>query len=484
MSRQTRRAFLKKTAAATAGVAAGLTLAGTKASGTVLGANDTIRVAVAGIKGRGQSRIGAFADMDKVQVTHLVDPDSSLFESRAASVKSRGGNTPKCVQHIRQALDDKDLDVVSVATCNHWHSLITIWACQARKDVYVEKPCSHNPFEGRKCVEAARRYNCIVQHGTQQRSSQWRANQMAAIRSGKYGRLLVSKGYCCKPRWSIKFQEPKDPPPELDFNLWLGPAPEQPYHENLVHYNWHWFWDFGNGDMGNQGVHEMDLARWAIKDGTLPTSVWGLGGRWVDGPEFKDQGQTPNMELCVFDYGETLIVFETRGLVGKHKGFAPKVTNEFYTTEGLLKDGKFHPHNGGKTHDVEVEPIRVTPGKEFGSFIRCVRSRRRQEVNGEIEEAHYSAALCHLGNISYRLGEQVPFSQRPPGMDDNRQVAESFETIKGNLEAIGVDLSKATYQLGPVLKFDPGAEKFIGNDAANKLLTRDYRPPFVVPEEV
>ncbi len=484
MSRQTRRAFLKRTAAAGAGVAAGLTIAGTRASGKVLGANDTIRVAVAGIKSRGEGHIRAFADMDKVQVTHLVEPDGRLFESRAALVKRHGGNTPKCVQDIRLALDDKELDVVSVATCNHWHSLITVWSCRARKDVYVEKPCSHNLFEGRKCVEAARRYKCIVQHGTQQRSSQGRASQMAAIRSGKYGKLLVSKGYCCKPRWSIKFKEPKDPPPELDFNLWLGPAPDQPYHENLVHYNWHWFWDFGNGDMGNQGVHEMDVARWAVKDGTLPRSVWGLGGRWVDESDFKDQGQTPNMELCVFDYGQTLIVFETRGLVGRHKGFPPKVTNEFYTTEGMIKDGKFYPKEGGKTCDVEVEPIRVTPGKEFGSFIRCVRSRRPEEVNGEIEEAHYSAALCHLGNISYRLGEPVPFSQAPPDAGDNRQIAESFNTIKQNLKAIGLNLDKATYQLGPTLKFDPKTEKFIENDRANRLLTRPYREPFVVPEEV
>jgi predicted dehydrogenase len=483
MSRQTRRAFLKKTAAA-AGVATSFTVAGTKTSGKVLGANDTIRVAVAGIRGRGAGHISAFARMDKVQVTHLVDPDSRLFESRVESVKKRGGNTPKCVQDIREALDDKDLDAVSVATCNHWHSLITVWSCQARKDVYVEKPCSHNVFEGRKCVEAARRYKCIVQHGTQQRSSQGRASQMAAIHSGKYGKLLVSKGYCCKPRWSIKFKEPKDPPAEFDFNLWLGPAPEQPYHENLVHYNWHWFWDFGNGDMGNQGVHEMDVARWAIKDGTLPKSVWGLGGRWVDESDFKDQGQTPNMELCVYDYGETLIVFETRGLVGKYKEFPRKVANEFYTTEGMLSDGKFYPKKGGKTYDVDVEPIRVTPGNEFGSFIRCVRSRKREEVNGEIEEAHYSAALCHLGNISYRLGELVPFSHTPEAVGANEQIAESFNTIKGNLRATGLNLDEATYQLGPTLKFDPKTEKFIDNDEANRLLTRPYREPFVVPEEV
>ncbi|NQU23903.1 MAG: Gfo/Idh/MocA family oxidoreductase [Candidatus Nealsonbacteria bacterium] len=483
MSRQTRRTFLKR-AAASAGVAATFTIAGTKASGKVLGANDTIRLCVAGINGRGRNHLDAFASMDDVQVTHLVDPDSRLFESRAESVRKRDRMLPKCHQDIREALDDKQLDAVSVASTNHWHSLLTVWSCQAGKDVYVEKPCSHNVFEGRKCVEAARKYKCIVQHGTQQRSSGGRAAEMAAIHAGKYGKLLVSKAYCCKPRWSIGFKEPKAPPKELDFNLWLGPAPMQKYHENLVHYNWHWFWDTGNGDMGNQGVHEMDVARWGVKDSTLPKSVWGMGGRWVDGPDFKDQGETPNMELCVYDYGETLVVFETRGLVNKHKDFPFKVANEFYTTEGVIRGGKFQPKTGGKTYDVEIEPVHVTDGGAFGSFIKCVRSRKVEEVNGEIEQAHYSAALCHLGNISYRLGEQVPFSQKPPGTGDNEQIAESFETIKANIQAIGVDLGKATYKLGPVLKFDPEKEKFIGNAAADKLLTREYRKPFVVPENV
>ena len=484
MSRQTRRTFLKR-AAASAGVAATFTIAGTKASGKVLGANDTIRLCVAGINGRGRGHLGAFSGMDDVQVTHLVDPDSRLFESRAESVRKRDKVQPKCHQDIREALEDKDLDAVSVASTNHWHSLITVWSCQAGKDVYVEKPCSHNVFEGRKMVEAARKYKCIVQHGTQQRSNPGRAAEIAAVQSGKYGKLLVSKAYCCKPRWSIGFKEPKDPPKELDFNLWLGPAPMQPFHENLVHYNWHWFWDTGNGDMGNQGVHEMDVARWAVKGSTLPKSVWGLGGRWVDGPDFEDQAETPNMELCVYDYGETLVVFETRGLVGKHADFPRKVANEFYTTEGVVRGGKFQPKEGGKTYDVPIEPIHVTEGGTFRSFINCVRSRKVEEVNGEIEQAHYSAALCHLGNISYRLGQQVPFSQKPTGFSENEQVQESVKTISENLEvALDMDLSKATYQLGPKLQIDPAAEKFIGNAEADKLLTREYREPFVVTEKV
>ncbi len=291
MSRQTRRAFLKASAAGAA--AATFVISGTKASGRVIGANDRIRLGVAGIHGRGGSHIDAFAKMEDVDVTYLIDPDSRLFESRTKMVQDRGGTTPKCVQDIRIALEDKQLDAVSVATCNHWHSLITFWACEAGKDVYVEKPCSHNVFEGRQCVKMARKNGCIVQHGTQSRGSSSWAKQVAAIASGKYGKLLVSKAYASKPRWSIGFKDPKDPPPELDFDLWLGPAPKQPYHENIVHYNWHWFWDFGNGEIGNQGVHQMDIARWAIPGGTLPKSVISMGRRWVDAEDFRDQGRRP-----------------------------------------------------------------------------------------------------------------------------------------------------------------------------------------------
>jgi len=483
---QTRRRFLQTTAAASAAFST-FTIAGTKASGKVIGANDTIRIGVAGIHGRGGSHIGSFAGMDKVQVTHLIDPDSRLFEGRKRQVKSKGGNTPKCVQDIRKALEDDNLDAVSVATCNHWHSLITVWACQAGKDVYVEKPISHNVFEGRQCVEAAKKYGRVVQHGTQRRSSGGIARQMAAIQSGKYGKLLVSKGYCCKPRWSIGHRETGNPPSDLDFNIWLGPAPDQPYHGNLVHYNWHWFWDTGNGDIGNQGVHEMDIARWAIKDSTLPKSVWSLGGRFIPGEkDLQDQGQTPNMQMAVFDYGDTLLLFEVRGLVGKKGAPGRKVTNEFYTSEGVIRGGKFTPHKGGKTYDVEVPEVNVTGGGTFGSFITAMRTRKPEDNNADAETAHYSAALCHLANVSYRLGEPAKFDKKAKAMGDNKEVVESFETIKENLKAVDVELDEATYNVGPKLSFDAKAEKFTGDRAAeaNPLLTREYRKPFVVPEKV
>lgn len=489
MAKFTRRQFIQSSAAAS--TAFGLfTIAGTKASGRVIGANDTIRVGVAGIRGRGQSHIQGFAKElkdQKVQVTYLIDPDTRLFESRKSAVKENGGSDPECVKDIRKALDDANLDAVSVATCNHWHSLITVWACQAGKDVYVEKPISHNVYEGRKCVEAAQKYGRIVQHGTQQRSSLERAKQIAAIQSGKYGKLLVSKGYCCKPRWSIGSKPLESAPEQLDFNIWLGPAPDQPYHGNLVPYNWHWFWDTGNGDIGNQGVHEMDVARWAIKNSTLPTSVWSLGGRFAfDENGRPDQGQTPNLQMAVFDYGDTLLVFEVRGLVGEKSGLPNKVLNEFYTSEGVIRDGMFYRHGKDDGEKVVGGEASVTPGGTFGSFIHAVRSRRNEDVNANAEVAHYSAALCHLANVSYRLGQTAPFEKAGRALGDNKQVVESFDSLRNNLKAIGLNLADTTYTVGRKLAFDPKAERFVGEgaEAANPLLSRAYRPPFVVPDRV
>jgi predicted dehydrogenase len=486
MTRISRRKFIQRSAAAS--TAFGLfTIAGTKASGRVLGANDAVRVGVAGIRGRGQSHINAFAKELKdqnTQVTYLIDPDTRLFEPRGNSVSQFGGNQPECVKDIRRALDDKNLDVITVATCNHWHSLITIWACQAGKDVYVEKPISHNVFEGRQCVEAAKKYGRVVQHGTQQRSNDERATEIAALQSGKYGKLLVSKGYCCKPRWSINTKPTEAPPSELDFNLWLGPAPEQQYHANLVPYNWHWFWDTGNGDIGNQGVHEIDVARWAIKDGTLPKSVWSLGGRFG----YEDQGQTPNTQMAVFDYGDALLVFEVRGLVGnKDRGNVPSnVSNEYYTTEGVIREGKFYASGGETGEDLQGPEVHVTPGGSFGSFLQAVRTRKPEDNNANAEVAHYSAALCHLANISYRLGEKVSYDKAGASIGDNKEVVASFGNLRDNLKAIGLNLTETEYQLGRKLEFDAASEKFTGAgaDDANPLLTRPYRAPFVVPQQV
>jgi len=489
MRRITRRGFMKGSLAA--GV--GLTMA--RPFARVRGANDEIQVAVVGINGRGGSHIGAFDRMDGVRIAGLCDVDRNVLERRLKPFKDKNKKVAGYID-IRKLLDNKQIDAISIATTNHWHSLATVWACQAGKDVYVEKPCSHNIFEGRKCVEAAAKYRRIVQHGTQSRASSGWARQIAAIASGKYGKLLVSKAWASKNgkgRWGVGFKPYKEPPEYLDFNIWLGPAPEQPYHENIVHYNWHWFWDFGNGEIGNQGVHQMDIARWAIPGGVLPKSVISMGGRWVKStpghPPFTDQAETPNCQLTVMDFGGPLLVFEVIGLVDgvgvDGKKYPRKVTNEFFLEEGVIKGGKFYPNGSDKGEDLVDVDVKMGPGDIFSNFIHCVRTRKRSDLHADITEAHPSAACCHLGNISYRLGEQVPGKVEPDVLGRHPEIEKSWETIKRTVKGtLGYDVMKNTYCLGPMLKFDPKAEKFIDNPKANELLTRPYRKPFVVPENV
>jgi predicted dehydrogenase len=474
----------------------GLTLA--SPFSRVRGANEAVRVAVVGINGRGGSHISAFGDMQGVQVAALCDVDRKVLDSMAGAFEKKHGRKVETYVDIRKLLEDKNIDAISIATPNHWHSLATIWACQAGKDVYVEKPCSHNVFEGRKCVEAASKYKRIVQHGTQSRSSSGWARQVAAIASGKYGKLLVSKAWASKNgsgRWSIGFKPVKEPPESLDFNIWLGPAPEQPYHENIVHYNWHWFWDFGNGEIGNQGVHQMDIARWAIPNSTLPKSVISMGGRWVNSteghPPFTDQAQTPNCQLTIMDFGGPLLVFEVIGLVERAgldgKAYPKNVGNEFYLEAGVIRGGKFYPKGSDKAEDLVAVDVEMGPGGDdhFANFIEAVRSRKVEDLNADIAKAHLSAACCHLGNISYRLGEQVAGTTRPDVLDKHEEIGKSWETVMETVKGtLGLDLSKSTYRLGPMLKFDPEAEKFVGSPKADMLLTRPYRKPFVVPENV
>jgi hypothetical protein len=237
--------------------------------------------------------------------------------------------------------------------------------------------------------------------------------------------------------------------------------------------------------MGNQGVHQMDIARWAIKGASLPKSVVSMGGRWVNGPNyFKDQAETPNQELCVFDYDGTLLVFETRGLVGKYKEYPNKVTNEFYLEEGAIKEGKFYPNGSDKGESlIDVEYPRRSEGI-FENFISCVRSRKYENLYADILEAHLSSALCHLGNISYQMGQEVPFGKDVDTLGDCEIVCDSVKAVLENTKAIGVDPARSTYCLGPKLQFNASSEKFVDNRAANKLLTRPYRKPFVVPKQV
>ena len=498
-----RRAFLGQALGAAAGVGAGLAaegfgsfaIAGTKSSGRILGANDAIRVALAGLNGRGSAHVEGYASLDGVDITYVVDPDSRTFTTRLAQLKKQrpSGATPKTAADIRAVLDDPEVDVVSIATPNHWHSLMTIWSAQAGKDVYVEKPCSHNVHEGRVAVETARKHKRVVQHGTQGRSSVEWANLAELIKTEHYGKLLVSRALCYKPRGSIGFKPNTTPPPEVDFNLWLGPAQDQPFHANLVHYNWHWFWDFGNGDIGNQGVHQMDIARWLIPAATLPKSVESLGGRFG----YKDQGQTANTQVALMDFGDTKLIFEVRGLktdpyLGEKVGnIAEFETGVVAPTKGGLR---FFPKGDTKG---KGEPLPAAKGSQaslrgpgashFGNFIEAVRSRKTDDLNADILEGHFSSALCHLANISFRLGKEEPFrsgsSDKPFG--ENAAANETFDRMRQHLAGDNsLKLEGLDYRLGRTLAVDAKAESFVNDPEANQLLTRAYRKGFEVPNSL
>ncbi|MFA4015973.1 MAG: hypothetical protein RUDDFDWM_001074 [Candidatus Fervidibacterota bacterium] len=470
MRLHSRREFIKLSSSAIGGI--------WFLSSRVFGANDRIRVAVAGLNGRGGAHIDEFMRIEGVEIAYLVDPDTRTFAKRLKQIEQKGAKPPICVQDIRKVLDDKDVDVIAIATPNHWHSLMTIWACQAGKDVYVEKPCSHNVFEGRKAVEAARKYNRIVQHGTQSRSDPRWIKTIEIIRSGKYGKLLVSRGLCYKPRGSIGFKQIEPPPPELDFDIWLGPAPKQPYHGNLVHYNWHWFWDFGNGDIGNQGVHQMDIARWALNK-TLPVTVISLGGRFG----YVDQGQTPNTQIALFDFGDALLIFEVRGLK-TNPYYEQRIGNIFHMEEGIIAGSMFYPKGKDKPEPLITERLQGRPNI-FRNFITAVRERKQELLDADILEGHYSSALCHLANISYRLGVDVEYTgddSKPFG--EYEDANEAFGRMIEHLKENGVPIKGLKYRLGKKLVFDPASEKFVNDPEADKLLTREYRHPFVVPEKV
>jgi predicted dehydrogenase len=403
----------------------------------------------------------------------LVDPDSRLFEGRKKFVQSKFKNTPKCVQDVRKVLDNKEVDVISIATPNHWHSLMSIWACQAEKDVYVEKPLSHNLFEGRKLVEAAKKYKRIVQHGTQNRSLRKWSDLAKEVASGKNGKLEVALGTCHKRRGSIGFKDTKNPPSELDFDVWTGPAEKEDFHDNLVHYNWHWFWNYGNGDIGNQGVHQMDIARWMIPGAVWPKSVICLGGRFG----YKDQAETANTQLAIFDYGESLLVFDVRGLSGKSN---MGVSNHVYFDKNAKqKNTASHGLKGIKDPLADRGQVDI-----FENFIEAVRNRKEEHLDAHVYEGHVSSGLCHLANVSYRLGEKSSFNKKNKSFGSNKKGYEYFERMQEHLKENGLNLEETDYIVGRNLEFDAKTETIKGDDEANALLSRNYRAPYIVPDKV
>jgi len=385
-------------------------------------------------------------------------------------------------------LELKDLDAIVIATPNHWHSLATIWGCQAGKDVYVEKPCSHNISEGRKCIEAAAKYKRIVQHGTQSRSAGGLGQAFKTMQSGKWGKILWTRGLCYKPRGSIgKTKGPQKVPDSVNYDLWCGPAPKGPLRRRRFHYDWHWFWDFGNADIGNQGVHEMDMARWALGQDTLPGAVISLGGRFV----VDDDAEVPNTQIAFYDYKPYPMFFEVRGL-GRKKG--QRAMDHYREAQiGVVvqcEGGYFAGGaNGGRFYDKEhkvAQKFGGGGGAHQANFIKAVRSRKPEDQKAPILEGHRSSALCHLANVSYRVGQEKSFEEAKEAVKADKELTDSYERMLAHLEANGVDLKQSKVVCGAALKFDPEAEKFVGesSDAANKLVSREYRKPFVVPEQV
>ena len=445
-------------------------------------ANEQIHVAVMGVHGRGREHVQKFSQHPECVVATICDADSAVVGPAMRVAEKGQGKAPKFEQDIRRVLEDKSIDVVTIATPNHWHSLAAIWAIQAGKDVYVEKPVSHNVTEGRRLVETARKYHRICQAGTQYRSSGALKEAVAFMRAGKLGHIKVSRGLCYKSRGSIgKADGTQKVPATVDYDLWCGPAPKKPLARKRLHYDWHWTWDYGNGDIGNQGVHEMDAARWGLGKDGLCKSVISVGGRFG----YEDDGETANTQICVYDFGDCELIFEVRGLATKDL-LGAKVGNIFYGTEGYIVRSDMTHYKGVHAFDLKGKLIKTFGGQggsdHFANFIQAVHSRKHEDLNADVLEGHLSSALCHLGNISYRLGALQPFSKESHAFGDDKEAYETLSRMEEHLKENKVPLDQTSYHVGPKLAFDSHAEAFVDNAEANKYLTRKYRAPFTVPE--
>ena len=361
------------------------------------GANERLNVAVIGVRGRGRDHIGGLAGKHNCVVTHVCDVDSAVTGGAVTQAQKAQGSAPTVVQDLRRIMDNKDIHVVSVATPNHWHSLAAIWAMQAGKHVYVEKPVSHNIWEGRRVVEASRHYNKICQAGTQIRSQPGIRQAIEYIKEGKLGKCTVARGLCYKSRPSIGLANgPQQPPRTMDYNLWCGPASNAPPRRNhprngTVHYDWHWIWEYGNGDLGNQGIHQMDVARWGLGKNELSRGIISLGGRFG----YTDNGETPNTQMAVFDYGDSELIFEVRGLrTEKYRN--ADVGNVFHCPDGYVV---FTGYSTGFAFDNNNRELRrfTGGGDHYGNFISAVRSGRREDLHGEVLEGHLSSRTMPPG---------------------------------------------------------------------------------------
>ncbi len=431
-----RRHFLMSTAAVAAGAA----------SRGIASPNDTVRIACVGVRGQGNSHIHEYLKMPNVEIAAICDIDETVRNKRLGEIEAAGRKRPASYVDLRKLLEDKNIDAISIATPNHSHTLQAIWGCQAGKDVYVEKPCAHNMFETRQIVAAATKYDRIVQHGTNSRSSPALREAMVKLREGVIGDVYLARGLCYKWRASIGHTPESPIPPGVDYNLWLGPAPEHAFTQNRFHYNWHWFWDYGNGDLGNQGIHEVDVARWGLNV-QHPTKVSAMGGHFM----FDDDQQTPNTLNIAYEFHDggklRMMEFEVRHWmtnneagIGKRHGDPNTIGNLFYGSEGYMAIDGYGTYKTFLGKNNEPGPAGDEGGNNWANFIDVVRSRDRSRQNAPIEEGALSVQLVHLANISYRTGR--------------------------------------------TLQFDPQTFSATGDAEANAMFTRNYRAPFVVPEKV
>lgn len=475
-----RRSFIKTSAAAGA-----VFSISNRSWAQIPSASEEIRVGVVGFKGRGGNHISGLSRLENVRIAGLCDVDERVLGGEAQKWKDKGQEV-EAYKDVRELLDSKNIDVISIATPNHWHSLAAIWAVQAGKDVYVEKPVSHNVWEGRQLVKAARKYNKIVQTGTQSRSSHSLKECFAWLKEGNLGKIKVARGLCYKPRPSIgKVDGPQPIPEGVDYDLWCGPAPLAPLMRKNLHYDWHWDWDTGNGDLGNQGIHQMDIARWALGIDELSPRVFSFGGRLG----YVDDGETPNTQVVYHDYPEAPLIFEVRGLPRK------KGDKQMPDYQGARIGVVLHCEDGhvvipnytsATAFDKDGNEIKKWSGSDdhYANFIKAVRSRKHTDLNADILEGHLSSALCHTGNVSYLSGQQFSPGEIREKLKGESEATEAFGRMVEHLEANEVNLNNTKITMGSFLKMNPKTERFTNNDEANKLLTRDYRKPYVVPENV
>jgi predicted dehydrogenase len=455
-----RRDFIKQSVLGTAGIAIGGMGFSAKSYGSVVGANERLNIAVIGIRSRGQEHIESWCSLSKthnIRLSVLCDADEQFFAERSKTVSEKSGFNPSVEWDMRKVFENRDIHAVSFATPNHWHALGSIWACQAGKHVYVEKPCSHNIFEGRKMIEASRRYNVRIQVGFQNRSAENIIEAMKFLHGGGIGDIYLARGTCFKPRDSFGIAPDSEPPASLHYDLWLGPAPLRKYNEKRSHYNWHWFWDTGNGDTGNQGPHQFDFARWGMNKNEHPVSAYAGGGVYGIDPKECAQ-ETPNTLSCIFKYSDgKMLEFETRGrYTNTETDVDISIGNVFYGTEGYLElkneDGRpwkaFRKREkvpfAGSPEEYNSKKQDSLSGSggvaHFANYVDAIRSGKDNDLNCDITEGHFSCVLPHLANISYRLGRG--------------------------------------------LKFDGKTEKFVSDTEADALLSQNYRNPYIVPDNV